>query len=127
VKVRFAINLGTDDFQLTEVEKLFTNEKNPIEARKEAYSHYASYLDVFKADASQEVSIMNKLLAPIAEHFEKTGKIPSDFPQNLGIGLYFFSDDEDLLTKQEDYFIMGWNDSFSEPKNLELEKKIYDI
>lgn len=128
LKARFAINLGTDDFQLKEVEKIFTNKESPIIARKEAYSHYDSYLDNFKVDAFNEISILNKLMTPYLEYFKETGKMPSEIADNLGIGIYFFSDDEDLISKQEDYFIMGWNDySSNTEKNLELEKKIYDL
>src|SRR5690554_1608844 len=110
VKARYAINLGADDFQLKEVEEIFTNE-NPIEARREAYSHYESYLDVIEADAFEEISIMNQLLAPYVEYYKEKGEFPSNLPENLGVGLYFFSDDEELLSKGEDYFLMGWNDS----------------
>ncbi|WP_139856651.1 AlbA family DNA-binding domain-containing protein [Aequorivita sinensis] len=127
VKARYAINLGTDDFQLKEVEEIFTNE-NPIEARREAYSHYESYLDVIEADAFEEISIMNQLLTPYVEYYNEKGEFPSNFPENLGVGLYFFSDDEELLSKGEDYFLMGWNDSaYDTEKNLELEKSIYDL
>ncbi|WP_417371459.1 helix-turn-helix domain-containing protein [Gelidibacter japonicus] len=127
VKARLVLLIGTDDFSYKEVEKIFTNKKNPIEARKEAYSHYESYLDVIEADSFNEITILNKLMTPFVKHFEKKGGLPSDFPKSLGIGLYYFSDNEDLLSKKEDYFIMGWNDySTDTEKNLELEKRIYD-
>src|SRR5690554_4612080 len=127
VKARYAINLGTDDFQLKEVEKVFTNE-NPIEARKEAYSHYKSYLEILEVDALEGPAIMFRLMNPLGKYYERTGEIPSNFPENLGIGLYYFSDDEDLLNKHQDYFIIGSIDPDSNTeKNLELEKEIYDL
>lgn len=131
VKIRYARNLGTDEFQLKEVEKIFTNEKSPITARMDAYSHFESYLDNFEVDTSQGTAIFEKLMTPLINYHDKTGEIPSNFPENLGIGLYFYSSDENLLSKQEDYFIMGWNDSDSysdkQLTNLELEKRLYDL
>lgn len=136
VKARLARNLGTDDFELEEFEEVFTDQENPIEARKMAYRYYENILDILGADAYKEHTILASLSIPLVNYLKKRSelplelrfKVPESFPEDLGIGLYFFSNDERLLNNQEDYFLMGWNDYSSDtPKNLELEKKLYDL
>ena len=41
-----AKNIGTDNFSLEEFDKVFTNEQNPIEARRDAFGYYSSILEV---------------------------------------------------------------------------------
>ncbi|MAP80012.1 MAG: hypothetical protein CL526_02870 [Aequorivita sp.] len=128
VKVRLLRNLGTDDFSLEEIEKVFTNKSSPIEARKEAFNHYESYFDVFQADISDNNSIVPRLYKPFIDRYKDSDDLPTEFPENIGISILFFSDNEELLTKGEDYFIFGSPDYFDYIiENLELEKKIYDI
>ena len=136
VKARLARNLGTDDFELEEFEEVFTDQENPIEARKKAYRYYENILDILGADAYKEHTIFASLSNPLANYLEKRSnlplelriKLPDSYPEDLGVGLYFFTEDEDLLSHQEDYFLMGYYDFSSDAeKNLELEKRLYDL
>jgi len=137
VKARLARNLGTDDFSLEEFEKEFVNEKEPIKARKEAFSYYMSIVDVInknERDEKDESSIISgHIIGATMNFFNKDGKlsinIKKGVPSNLGLGIYFSSDNEDLLSASEDYFIIGHNDdvrSLDMARYLVLEKKVYD-
>src|SRR5690554_7727512 len=108
VKARLARNLGTDDFELEEFEEVFIDQENPIEARKRAYRYYENILDILGADVYEESTILAKISMPLANYLKRIDELPINFelpknyPKKLGVGLYFFSNNEDLLSKQED-------------------------
>ena len=142
VKARLFKNYGTDEFCFEEFEKVFDGRDNPIQARRKAYSYYESIIDIIDGNVNDESQVA-AIYKPFIDFYEKHER-GKEYAENIfhsfinnnliefqevGVGIYFFSDDDKLLSKKEDFQIIGEASGKMSilRENLELEKKTYDL
>lgn len=132
VKAVIAKNLGTDDFALEEFESTYSNEDNPIKARREAFDYYDSIIDIIgegKDDFEVIENHIKKLRPPEVWKYATKDLFAKAYDIGISV-LLIVHEDEGNDFDEEDFelMILGNKAHFDEltvALNLEIEMGIY--